>query len=293
MKRIELIHALVACAGVAMACTPPAVARPDTILGTARRTVSVTVPDPKDPNKTVTVSGKLVGRVGVTPPQNMDVTSVAGIDIAGAVPDGYELHFINLVTEDTNPPKWKDEEGNVHEIKPGEMYVDPLSGGNIPKNAEDPPLEADRDPAYDGETPDRKASTVGDFNNGEKKEYDLDDKAAYNGDPVLEKIFGDRPNLRTAGGALRFVTFAVLIKKPTETTPGQIYRMGGFGWGADANGTVSISPAFSGWDSVTTQQLRDALIRSGYANYEVAIPSPAGCALGAIAVTVIAWRRRR
>lgn len=275
----RLFTHLVALAAIGLA--HPAQARPDEIISTAAGTISGEVPDPKDPKKKVKVEGEVAARTGWD--KATRIVTVAGVDITMAQPAGYELHFLNLVIADPNPPSWKDDKGNTHKIGIGEMYVDPLRGGNIPPGKEDPQPPADADPAYDGERSNKKASETGDFKDGEQKEYDLDDKEAFDGDRDLEKTYADAPTL-TKG--LEFSTFIILIRDK------KIYRLGSFNWGTKADGTTHIDSIVDGPGPISTDDLKKALDRSGFGDYSVELPSPGACTLAALAACMLGKRRR-
>lgn len=273
----------------------------DIIIGTAVREIELVVPDPDDPTATKTVLfGEFVARLGN---DRVQQTMVIGFrqTYKGAICCD-ALHFLNVVVSDPNPPKWKDAGGVVHAIAKGTVYVDPLSGGNIPPRQENPSPQADRLPWYDGERPRRKASTTGDFDAGEKKEYDLNDVRVdpldWTTDPVLDLVFADGPTL-TDG--LEFVTLLVCVRKDF------ICPVAGISWGRSEDGKDFIGDVFEGTNfpaGLTVQKLTAALAASGFDNYkmreasccsvsEPATAALAGTLLAMIAAIGLTGRRKR
>lgn len=274
----------------------------DTIVATPAAEIEIDVPDPANPGHTMKVIlGQLVGRLGTDALQQRVVIGFRKTYAGPLCCDS--LHFVNVVLSDPAPPKWKGEDGKVHEIGAGNAYVDPLSGGNIPPNQANANPVADRVPWYDGERAARKASTTGDFASGEQKEYDLDDVNVGAGfdwrtDPVLDLIFADAPTL-TAG--LEFATLLVCVKGKV------LCPIAGITWGrsaANANHIDSVFdgdslPAGLGVDAVTA-----ALARSGFTDYRMRappccpapdsrIPLPGTVPLVALALIALAGARHR
>lgn len=250
-------------------------ANADFIVASVINEIEMTVQDPKDPTKCISVVlGELGGRLG---DDKVQMTMVAGFHKTyNGTTCCDSIHFLNVVVNDPNPPAWKDDKGTKHQIGNGEIYVDPLSGGNIPPGQDAPNPQADRLPFYDGERFTRKASTTGDFIKGEKKEYDLDHDVPpspdwpWNNDPTLDNTFADGPTLTTG---LEFVTILVCVNGKTLTP------LGGIPWGVDATGTEYIRDVFQ--DSsypggLTNGKLNDALKRSGFGDYSMGA-DPCNC----------------
>lgn len=269
------------------------------IVSTTYGELTFKVPDPDNPGKCKEVIlGQFAARLGV---DGVQQTVVAGFDKTYAGPTCCdELHFMNIVVADPNPPGWKGPDGTIKRIQPGEIYVDPLSGGNVPPGKDTANPAADRKPWYDGEVANRLASQVGDFAGGEQKAYDLNDIKDGDGsvfdwtkDPRLELVFGDAPTL-TDG--LKFVTLLVCVDDKN------ICPIGGFRWGRTDDGVNYLGTLFVGndySDGLTNQKIQDALARSGFAGYTMkdeccpCVPAPQSAWLVLLGGSIVTGLRRR
>lgn len=256
--------------------TPPVLA--DTIGGTSAAEIEIDVPDPGNPGQTMkVVLGQLVGRVGA---DRLQERAVIGFRKTYAGPlccDAF--HFINIVLADPQPPRWKDGDGKLHDIAKGQIYIDPLAGGNVPPNQQNPNPVADRVPWYDNERQGRKASTTGDFADGELKEYDLNDVKLGDGfdwttDPALDLLFADGPTL-TPG--LEFATLLVCVKGK------ELCPVAGITWGLTADSRTHVDAVFDGDAlpaALTAETVTAALARSGFGEYRMTAtpccPAPKG-----------------
>lgn len=279
---------------VALAWAPVDAA--DRIVGTKAAVVEHEVPDPNDPTKCIKVKlGEMAARVGSKQNQTQ-ATMVGGWRRLHKGRDCCDsMRYLQVVLTDPLPPRWEDSAGGVHRIEDGEPYIDPLSGGNIGmgicKN-----FKADRDPAYDGQRADKKASETGDFIDGEEREYDLDN-VNQNGvdwrtDPKLDRSIADRvPQLE----GLTFATLLVCFMGKN------ICPIAGYQWGMDTNGKPYLKDIQSGAAStgLTNAQLQDALDRSGFGDFKwidkccPCVPEPSSLlALGG-SIAWLAHRRTR
>jgi hypothetical protein len=255
--------------------------------------ITFTVPDPNNPSSCIEVDYGVMAFKGDVDPTRM--ITVAGFQKTYTGDDCCDsLHFLNIVTADPNPPKWKDANDGVFQIPPGHVYIDPLSGGNIPPGKDTPQPRADRNPWYDGEQPNQRASTTGDFKDGEQKQFDLNDMPAWTNDPLLTLVFADVPTL-TEG--LQFFTLLVCVNG------NQLCPIAGFSWGVDADGEFRMEGFFSGTDypaGLNTSKIQGALNISGFGGYTLAagtpccpVPEPTTfCLLGTGIVAAFGRRRR-
>lgn len=269
------------------------------IVGTTFGELSLMVPDPDNPGKCKEVIfGQFAARLGTDPLQQFMVAGFRKTYTGPTCCDSF--HFLNIVVADPNPPSWKGPDGKIHPIKPSEVYIDPLSGGNVPPGKDEANPPANRLPWYDGETTNRLASQVGDFTTGEKKEYDLNDIKDDDGsifdwtkDPKLDLVFGDAPTLTNG---LKFVTLLVCVDDH------HICPVGGVAWGRDGEGVNYIGTMFNGnaySDGLTRQKIQDALARSGFGDYTMrdaccpCIPAPESALLAMLGLTVVLGLRHR
>lgn len=290
VRRLVIFLALVSTAGWAAAI--------DTISGTVGAEIEFRIPDPDEPGQMKTVIlGEMVGRLGSDRLQQRIVIGFRKTYQEDICCDA--LHFMNIVVADPNPPRWIDADGKAHEIGAREAYIDPLSGGNVRRGQDKPIPEADRLPWYDIESRGAKASATGDFNDGEKKEYDLNDFTIkdsgfdWTTDPVLDLVFADAPTL-TPG--LRFVTLLVCREEKV------FCPIAGITWGLTPESNSFIGDIFEGADfpeGLTTEGVTAALRRSGFGDYRMreppccTVPEPGVWSLVVLAMIGASFMRRR
>lgn len=175
-----------------------------------------------------------------------------------------DLHWLNVVVSDPVPPKWKDAGGAIHAIG-NEIYMDPLSGGNIAGNNNAPNPVADRNPWYDSESR-NKASKAGTDTLG-RAEYNMENwsigQTPIWADPQLFN-FSDAPT-HVVAGELAFVTILVGVK---DKLIGPIESID---WAYDGtNSNTSVGDFKNGGTyarKLTRDKIQDALKRSGFGEY--------------------------
>ena len=248
---------MIACTILTAACS----GNQDDVLPIRSDKVKFDVPDPDKEGKCKTVTlGEIAGIAGAN---RLNFTEIIGFHKSYDGKTCCEaFHFINVVVSDPAPPSWKDGAG-AHKINPGDIYIDPLSGGNIPPGDSDPKPPTDREPWYDNEKPGRKASESGKFESEDRPEYDLSKAQGWNKDTKLDLLFGDRPSLVPG---LEFATILVCSHGK------KFCPIAGIAWGRTTEGRLHMEDPFTGTSypaGLTTAKLQDALKRSGFGEYTV------------------------
>jgi len=272
-------HLIIAAAALAFAPTIVATSAHGELIDIGKTLAYVTldVPDPDNPGSTRNVDfGEIGGRLQVDPVQMQ--TSI-GFRQTFTGQTGFDsFRFINIVTSDPFPPRWKDESGQYHQIEEGQIYVDPMSGGNMGPTQQAPNPAADRLPWYDGVRTSFPAADCG-LNIFKEGEFD------WTTNPTLNYVFGDAPTL-TDG--LRFVTVLV------GTRGNDIIPIAGIPWGRTLDGMNYIDPVFLDSEfpaGLNRDSINKALVRSGYSGYSV-VPEPNAAVLLALSLLGLACRCR-